>query len=194
MEKKGSSFIFLIIIALMTLIIAVLATFILLVGISGNTMAAENGGAGGGGAGGAGGAADDSVYNTIFISPPDESELSAMQLLTSSQPINLKSENPQKPSYAIVDMSIKYFNTVEGIKDINSKMTLNKANLQEIVTTYFMAMDVSEFSNFETKIAAKKDLKEQMNIFLISTIAVEKDRRKVKEIVYDVIFSAWNYN
>jgi len=194
LEKKGSSFIFLIIIALMTLIIAVLATFILLVGISGNTMAAENGGAGGGGAGGAGGAADDSVYNTIFISPPDESELSAMQLLTSSQPINLKSENPQKPSYAIVDMSIKYFNTVEGIKDINSKMTLNKANLQEIVTTYFMAMDVSEFSNFETKIAAKKDLKEQMNIFLISTIAVEKDRRKVKEIVYDVIFSAWNYN
>jgi flagellar basal body-associated protein FliL len=188
LEKK-SSFLFLIIIAVMTLIIAVLATFILLVGINGTTMAAEGAEPGDGGAAGGGGA-----YNTIFISPPDEEELSAMLLLDTGKPINLKSENPQKPSYAIIEMSIKYFNSVDGIKDINSKMSLNKANLQEIVTTYFMAMDVEEFSQYETKITAKNELKEQLNIFLISTIAVEKDRRKVKEVVYDVVFSAWNYN
>jgi flagellar basal body-associated protein FliL len=72
-------------------------------------------------------------------------------------------------------------------------MTLNKANLQEIVTTYFMAMSVDEFSRFETKARVKEELKQELNDFLLTTISAEKDRRKVKEVIYDVVFSAWNY-
>jgi len=182
LEKKSSFFIFLFIIAVMTLIIAVLASFILLVGISGTKAEAEEPAREGGVA-----------NNTLLISPPDEEDLSIMPLLETSKPINLKSENAAKPSYAIIEMSVKFFNKLDGIKDVQSKMNLNKANLQEIVTMYFMAMDVETFSKVETKIKAKEELKEQLNFFLLSTIAVEKDRRKVKEVVYDVVFSSWNY-
>lgn len=181
MEKKGNFFLFLIIIAVLTLIIAVLVSFILLVGINGPAAAADSSNA------------VNSGSPAMTGEPPDEASLATVQLIDSSQPINLMSDNPLKPSYAIVEMSVKYFSKVDGIKDVEAKMTLNKANLQEIVTTYFMAMNVEEFSRFETKAKSKDDLKQAMNEFLLTTISSEKDRRKVKEIIYDVVFSAWNY-
>ena len=182
MEKKGNFFLFLLIIAILTLIIAVLVSFILLVGINGPGVASEGGVAPG-----------EANPNMPAGEPPDEADLATVQLLDSSSPINLKCDNPQKPSYAIVDLSLKYFSKVDGIKDVPAKITLNTANMREIVTTYFMAMDVDEFSSFETKARAKDELKQELNNFLLTTISSEKDRRKVKEVIYDVVFSAWNY-
>ena len=182
MEKKGNFLLFLIIIAVLTLIIAVLVSFILLVGINGPVIASEGQTPAGA-----------SGQPVMAGEPPDEAELATEQLLDSGSPINLKTDNPQKPSFAVVEMSIKYFNKVDGIKDVQAKIDLNRANMQEIVTTYFMAMDVGEFSRFEAKAKAKEDLKRELNDFLLTTISSEKDRRKVKEIVYDVVFSAWNY-
>ena len=182
MEKKGNFFLFLIIIAILTLIIAVLVSFILLVGIN-NPAAASEGAGGGANAGAA----------AVAVDPPDESELATTPLIDLTAPINLKTSDAHKPSYALVELSVKYFIKIDGIKDVEAKINLNKANLQEIVTTYFMAMDVEEFSKFETKARAKEELKRELNDFLLTTISTEKDRRKVKEIIYDVVFSAWNY-
>ena len=178
MEKKSSFFIFLIIIAVMTLIIAALASFILLVGITRPDAAADGGG---------------TPATVITGEPPDEDSLATVVLLESGKPINLKTDDPSKPSFALVEMSIKYFIKLDGIKDVQAKITLNKANLQEIVTTYFMAMSVDEFSKFETKARVKDELKKELNDFLLTTISSEKDRRKVKEVIYDCVFSAWNY-
>ena len=185
MEKKGNFFLLLLIIAILTLIIAALVTFIMLVGITAPAQVASN--AGGEGSGYTG------PPIIIYGEPPDEASLSTMQLIASNQPLNLMTDNPAKPSYALVELSIKYFNKIDGIKDVPAKIDLNKANLQEIVTTYFMAMSVEEFSRFETKTLAKNDLKRELNTFLLTTIPGEKDRRKVTEVVYDVVFSAWNY-
>ena len=181
MEKKSSFFIFLIIIAVLTLIIAALVTFIMLVGI--NTPSAVAEGANPGGA----------PPVTVAGEPPKEDSLATVLLLESGKPINLRTDDPARPSYALIEMSVKYFTKVDGIKDVEAKMTLNKANLQEIVTTYFMAMSVEEFSKFDTKPRVKEELKKELNVFLLTTISAEKDRRKVKEVIYDVVFSAWNY-
>ena len=181
MERKSSFFVFLIIIAILTLVIAALVSFIMLVGI--NAATAEGGAA-------VGGATD--VY-AFAGEPPDEASLATEVLFESGKPINLMSDNVSKPSYALVEMSVKYFIKIDGIKDVQAKILLNKANLQEIVTTYFMAMSVDEFSRFETKARAKEDLKRELNDFLLTTIAGEKDRRRANVIIYDVVFSAWNY-
>ena len=181
MEKKGSFFIFLIIIAILTLVIAALVSFIMLIGINQPSAVAE---------GGAGAAA---TVPAMTAEPPDEESLATVVLVESGKPINLKTEDASKPAFALIEMSVKYFIKVDGIKDVSAKMTLNKANLQEIVTTYFMAMSVDEFSRFETKARVKEELKQELNDFLLTTISAEKDRRKVKEVIYDVVFSAWNY-
>jgi len=177
LEKKSSFFIFLIIIAILTLIIAALVSFIMLVGINASN-SAPNGG---------------ESSATVSVEPPDESLLANLVLLESARPINLRTDDPTRPSFALVEMSIKYFKQVDGIKDVQAKITLNTANLQEIVTTYFMAMGVDEFSKFETKARAKEELKKELNEYLLMTISSEKDRKKVDEVIYDVVFSAWNY-
>jgi len=181
LEKKGNFFIFLLIIAILTLIIAALVSFIMLVGISGPPAVAES--------------ANDTGPQafTVVGEPPDEGALATLVLLESGKPINLMTDNASRPSFALIEMSIKYFVKVDGIKDVQAKINLNAANLQEIVTTYFMAMSVEEFSRFETKARVKDELKQEFNNYLISTISAEKDRRKVTEVVYDVVFSAWNY-
>ena len=182
MEKKSNFLIFLIIIAILTLIIAALVSFIMLVGINGPAISAEDYNTGGG-----------SGSYALAGEPPDESGLAAVALLEAGKPINLMTDNASKPSYALIEMSVKYFTKVDGVKDVQAKIDLNKANLQEIVTTYFMSMNVEEFSRFETKARAKNELKQELNDFLLTTISGEKDRRRANEIIYDVVFSAWNY-
>jgi flagellar basal body-associated protein FliL len=169
------------IIAILTLVIAALVSFIMLVGINGPSVSAE-----------ANNPARDADQILISGEPPKESSLATIVLLESGQPINLLTSDPTRPSYALVEMSVKYFIKIDGIKDVQAKMTLNKDNLREIVTTYFMAMSVDEFSRFETKARVKEELKKELNEFLLTTVSAE-ERRKVKEFIYDVVFSAWNY-
>ena len=181
MEKKSSFIVLLVIVAVLTLVIAALVSFILLIGIN-VPAAAESANSG-----------RESSFISLPAEPPDESTLATIRLFESAQPLNLKTEDPAKPSFALIEVSIKYFIKVDGVKDVEAKITLNLANMREIVNTYFMAMSVDEFSRFETKAKVKQDLKKALNEFLLTTIAGEKDRKKANEIIYDVVFSSWNY-
>jgi flagellar basal body-associated protein FliL len=177
LEKKGSFFILLIIVAVLTLIIAVLAAFIVLVGINGG-----------------GGAVVSANGVVVMTEPPAQESLTTLQLFDTTKPMNLKkSADSGDAKYAQIEMSVKYHNKIEGVKDVAAMMELEKASLQEIVTTYFMEMSVEEFSNFETKALVKAELKTEFNNFLISSINGEEERSKIKEVIYDVVFSAWNY-
>jgi flagellar basal body-associated protein FliL len=191
LEKKSSFIVLLVVVAVLTLIIAALVSFIFLIGI--NVPASADGGGNGNGNGNGNAGGKDANAFTLSAEPPDESLLATVQLFDSAQALNLMTDNPLKPSYGLIEVSIKYFIKVEGIKDVHAKIILNKANLQEIVNTYFMAMSVDEFSRFETKARVKNDLKQELNEFLLTTIAGEKERRKANEIIYDVMFSTWNY-
>ena len=180
MEKKSNFFILLIIIAVLTMIIAVLAAFIIIVGINKPAVADVS---------------TPGVTNAYVPGalPPDEQYISTMKLFSDKQFFNLKSDDPNKIAVCIVDVSVKYYNKLEGIKDVPAKMTLNQDNLKEIISTYFQNITLEQIKEIETKIKAKEELKIELNQFLISTIDKEKDRRNVGEIVYEVVFSGWNY-
>ena len=167
----------LVIIAILTLIIAVLAAFIILVGINPPQSAVANG------------------------SPPvsgpqatviDEKLLTPLKLFSDKQYFNLRTDD-NRLSVVIVDVTIKYINKMDGIKDVAAKISLHEDNLKEIVCNYFQSMTYDEIKNLDTKLQAKEDLKDEMNSFLIATIEKDTDRRKVVEIVYEVVFSGWNY-
>jgi flagellar basal body-associated protein FliL len=182
LEKKGNFFILLIIIAVLTLIIAVLAAFIVIVGINGSPQVASEAAGGGG--------ADD----FLSVTPPDESTLATMPLFADRQFFNLRNTaGSSQLSVCIVDVSIKYFTKVDGIKDVPAKLELNQGNMKEIVSTYFQELTRDEIEMISTKADAKENLKKELNEFLISTISSDKDRKKVSEIVYEVVFSGWNY-
>ncbi|MDR1440662.1 MAG: hypothetical protein LBJ10_11925 [Clostridiales bacterium] len=182
MEKKSNFFILLIIIAVLTLIIAVLAAFIVLVGF--NSPQAATAGAGPAAEGG----------GVVYAAPPDESTLATLPLFADRQFFNLKNApGSSQLSVCIVDVSIKYFTKVDGIKDVAAKLELNKSNMKEIVSTYFQDLTRDEIDKIATKAEAKENLKSELNEFLISTISSDKDRKKVTEIVYEVVFSGWNY-
>jgi flagellar basal body-associated protein FliL len=184
MEKKGNFFVLLIIIAVLTLAVAVLAAFIFLVGFNQPSAAADDGAA-------AQAAADAAAASAV--EPPDEASLTTMKLFADKQFFNLKSTDPNKLAVCIVDVSVKYFTKVDGIKDVAAKMTLNEDNLKEIVSTYFQQLTLEDLERIETRAKAKDDLKRELNEFLISTIDKASDRQKVKEIIYEVVFSGWNY-
>ena len=180
MEKKSSFFIFLIIIAILTLVVAALTAFIVLVMPNMKTTTEASG----------------SVQAQVVVpsvSPPDERFISTMKLFSDRQFFNLKNEDPNRISICIVDVSIKYHNKLDGIKDVQAKMDLNMDNLKEIVSTYFQNISLDQIKEIETKAKAKDELKAELNQFLISTIDKEADRRKVTEVVYEVVFSGWNY-
>jgi uncharacterized protein (UPF0333 family) len=181
LEKKGNFFILLIIIAVLTLIIAVLAAFIVIVGINGSPQVASEAGAAGSG-------------DFLSVTPPDESTLATMPLFADRQFFNLKNTSGSSQlSVCIVDVSIKYFTKIDGIKDVPAKLELNQGNMKEIVSTYFQELTRDEIEKISTKADAKENLKRELNEFLISTISSDKDRKKVSEIVYEVVFSGWNY-
>jgi hypothetical protein len=125
--------------------------------------------------------------------PPDEASLATMALFSDRQFFNLKNSGSSTLSVCIVDVSIKYFSKVDGIKDVAAKLTLNQNNLKEIVSSYFQELTRDEIEQISTKAAAKDDLKKELNEYLISTISNDGDRKKVSEIIYEVVFSGWNY-
>ena len=189
LEKKASTFLLLIIIAVQTLIVAALAVFVFIVGVRAPQMAASadsmdmvaspN--------------APDGSGTVITMLPPDEADLTSLDLFGENKYFNLKNDGDGKNSVIVVNVSVKYFNKIDGIKNVAEKMNLNKANLQEIVGLYFQNKTLDEVKEADTRVEAKEILKKDMNEFLLSTIDKEKDRRKVTSVIYDVVFSGWTY-
>jgi flagellar basal body-associated protein FliL len=187
MEKKASTFLLLIIIAVQTLIVAALAVFVFIVGVSPPNMSASADSPAPPAAGA------ESANVVIALPPPDEAELATIELFGENKFFNLKSNGEAKTSVIVVNVSIKYFNKIDGIKSVDEKINKNKPNLQEIVGIYFQNKTLDEIKEAETRIQAKEDLKKEMNDYLLATIDKEKDRRKVTSIIYDVAFSGWTY-
>ena len=188
MEKKASTFLLLIIIAVQTLIVAALAVFVFVVGVNPPNMSVS--------ADSADGLSPDASGSpevVVYMPPPDEADLATVDLFGENKYFNLKSDGDSKNSVIVVNVSVKYFTKLDGIKNVTEKMNLNKANLQEIVGLYFQSKTLDEIKEADTRIQAKDDLKREMNDFLLSTIDKEKDRRKVTAVIYDVAFSGWTY-
>lgn len=171
LESKGTFFILIIVVAVLTLALAALAGYLFLVQGTPGTHAEAN-------------------LNTgqaeEELKPENAIRLS---LYDSKKYFNLKNEDPKK--IAVIQVSV-YLKCIDKLK------TDKKANVEELVTAYtpeiqekvmrfFMNLTLEEVKNPEVFDSAKESLKTQINEIL------NTGRKEPEKIVYEVIFSEWFY-
>ncbi|HEY9059833.1 MAG TPA: flagellar basal body-associated FliL family protein [Pseudobacteroides sp.] len=171
MGGKGSFFVLLIVVAFLSLSLAVLAIYVFVFG--GNNSGKET-----------------KVVETVTVTTPKDSELAEMALFEGDKIFNLKSSpSSEEKSLAAIRVSIKlkYFIKVEGIKDVAVKLKAYESEMRELVGNYFLNMSVDEVSKPETKEKTKKELKQQINHLLLESEIIKTD------LVYSVVLEDWFY-
>lgn len=166
MEGKGSFFILLIIIAILSLSLAVLAGYVF--------FAADHPKA-----------AADAAAATSDVRPPDK-ELGRKLLFEQKQFYNLKSVSDNKMSVIQVEIELIYF---KGKKEaeVVEKLKMHDSEIKELVCSYFQNRTLEEVKQADTKEKAKKELKDQFNKLLTAG-----DKEK-KEVIYSIVFKEWFY-
>ncbi len=176
LESKGTFFILIIVVAVLTLALAALAGYLFLVQGTPGTQAEANLNPG---------------QAEEELKPENAVRLS---LYDSKKYFNLKNEdtkNEDTKKIAVIQVSV-YLKCIDKLK------TDKKANVEEMVTAYtpeiqekvmrfFMNLTLEEVKNPEVFDSAKESLKTQINEIL------NTGRKEPEKIVYEVIFSEWFY-
>jgi len=119
--------------------------------------------------------------------PPDDL-LSTKKLYDDEQYFVLKSTgNSSKVSFIRVGIDIKFYKKVKGIKNCEEKINNFESEIKELIGTYFQNVTLDEVKDTGFKIKAKEDLKTQINDLLNSS------ETTYSEIVYDIVFYDWFY-
>ncbi|MCX7922382.1 MAG: flagellar basal body-associated FliL family protein [Clostridia bacterium] len=167
MEGKGSFFVLLIIVAVLTLTLAVLAGYLFFV--------------------------SGSPRNTVEVSKqettqvPKDEELQKLDLYgeNGTEILTLKKTNEKQIAVITVNVELKYYKEIKGIKDPKSKLEFYTSEVKELISTYFQKMTLDEVNAPETKEKTAKELKNKINDLLNAN---EKEK---KPIVYSVNFGKW---
>lgn len=167
MEGKGSFFILLVIVAILTLTLAVLAGYIFFVGGTpqGNVEAVATG---------------------QMEKRPSENELSSLKLFTDKTIFNLKSDDGEM-SVIQLNAILYYYKKVKGIKSTDEKITLNEGKIKEMVGTYFQGLTLDDVKKPEAKKRANEELTKIINEYLTS------NEKQKEDIVYCIVFDEWFY-
>jgi len=168
LEGKGNFFVLLVIVAILTLTLAVLAGYLFFVAGTPKPQV-------------------EVAEETVEMKRPSESELSYKDLFTEKQYFNLKSDDNNRISVIMVKMQLVYYKKVKGIKSTDEKISANEGKIKEIIGTYFQNMSLDEAKLPETKRRANRELTKMINEFLASN---EKEKQ---DIVYEIVFSEWFY-
>lgn len=169
MEGKGIFFILLIIIAILTLSLALMAGYLFF--IADTPQSVEK--------------AQDGVENKQE-KLPDDSELAYYDLYTEKTNFNLKSEDDQIHVLQLT-AKLKYFKNVKGIRNVEEKLTLYDSEIKELLGTYFQNVSIDEVAKPQTKERVKEDLTKRINDLLNSS------EEKKRDIVYTIVFDVWFY-
>lgn len=167
LEGKGNYIILLVIVAVLTLTLAILVGYLFI--ISGAPQ--EN---------------SEVSANVAAQNIPDDSQLEKRQLFDEKKLVNLKTDN-DKISVIQINGVIKYHKKVKGIKNVEEKLDFYAEQMRETVCSYFQSLTIDQVRDPEFKKKAKQDIKNQLNDLLSSS-----EDKKV-EIVYEVIFDEWFY-
>jgi len=166
---KGSFFIMLVIIAFLSLALAVTAGLFFLT--SGKSSNKEN---------------VDSTVAPAEPSPPKDSEL--LDLKIEKKAFNLKPlPNAEEMSYLQVSGVVKYFASVEGVSNTTEKMTASEAQVMEICSKYFMGLTINDVKEDGAIDKAKEELTRRIN----NVITMNEEKKN--PIVYTINFSEWIY-
>lgn len=167
MAGKGSFFIMLLIVAFLSLALAVMA------GLFFFTSKSEN--------------STDKVEKKE-VKVPKDSELSAFPI--EKKAFNLKDKGKSDTqSFIQISAEIKYYKLISSIKDLKTeeKMTTNQAAILEIFSKYFQSLTIDDVKEDNGMDNAKKSLIKEINKYL-----VKNEEYKVN-IVYTIDFSEWLY-
>lgn len=167
MENKGVSFIvLLVIIAFLSLTITALAVYVFLGGNShdkGQSVQTEQG----------------------VTRPADDHFVS--KKLFEDKVMNLASENANQRPVIQINAGIIYYKKVEGVKNVEEKITFYEPEIKELFSVYFQKLTVQEAMKPEARTKAKEELKEAINELL------NQSERSKKEFIYNVIMEDWVY-
>ncbi|HHV98997.1 MAG TPA: flagellar basal body-associated protein FliL [Clostridiaceae bacterium] len=165
MESRSSHVILLVIIAFLTLTLAVLVGYIFLVSDSGSS-------------------SNISEVNSEEQKIKDQ-DLSVINLFDGDNFFNLKSEN--KLSIIQISAQLKYKKSVKGIKNVDEKINFNLGKIRELFGTYFQNLTIEDVKSPDAKEKANKELVSIINEHLLANEKYKED------IVYEIIFDKWFY-
>ncbi|NJD02752.1 MAG: flagellar basal body-associated protein FliL [Ruminiclostridium sp.] len=168
MESKGTFFILIIVIAVLTLTLAALAGYIFLVQGTPGTRTADT-------------RAD--VEKVV----PKDAELETLELYEGKKYFNLKNEDPKKIAIIQVNVGLKYFIEIKDNKKLKvlEKIESNIMEIREIISSYFLHVSLEDVKLIDAKEKAKTELKKQINELL------NEGEKEVHEYVYRVIIDEW---
>jgi flagellar basal body-associated protein FliL len=164
LEGKGSFFILLVIVAILTLTLAVLAGYLFFVSGTPKTTT------------------EVSAHETE--NKPKEEELGHHTLFEGKQYFNLKSVEEEKVSIIMLGIQIDYLKSKDTEAD-EEKFVAFGGKIKEVIGTYFQNMTLEDAKKPETKDKVKEDLKKKFNELMAHA---QKDK---KDFVYEVIFYEW---
>lgn len=167
MEGKGNYIILLIIVAVLTLTLAILVGYLFI--ISGAPQQNREVSA-----------------NIAAQNIPDDSQMGKRAIFDEKKLVNLKTDNNQI-SVIQINGVIKYIKKVKGIKNIEEKLDFYAEQIRETVCSYFQSLTIEQVRDPEFKKKAKQDIKNQLNDLLNSS------ENSKTEIIYEVIFDEWFY-
>lgn len=167
MGGKGSFFILLVIIAILTLALTILVGYLFVVaGVSQTRTEIAQG--------------------DITVKHLPDSELSSRRLFSDKQFFNLKCEE-DKMSVIQVNVILYYYKKVKGIKNVEEKLSFNESKIKQMIGTYFQKLTLDDVKKPETKERAANELKKAINDYLIT------NEEQKADIVYEVVFDEWFY-
>lgn len=167
MEGKGGFFVLIVIVAFLSLAIALLVGYVFIVSGSdheGKTVIVNGSG-------------------EVF---PKDDELGYQSLLGEKTNFNLKSE-AGKLAIIQIDGEMSYYLEVKGIKDVSAKIGLYKNEIKELVGTYFQGLTLEDVKSPDAKEKAKKVLVKQINDLL------NRNEDQKRDIIYNIVFTNWFY-
>ena len=169
MESKGTFFILIIVVAILTLTLAALAGYLFLVQGAPQTKVDEK-----------------TSVDTKVV--PKEEDLSELHLYEGKRYFNLKNDDPKRIAIIQVNVSLKcYSEFKEGKKTVTAEEKISSYSLeiQELIVRFFLLTTIEDVKHPDVFDKAKEDLKKQINELL------NEGQKEPKDIVYKVIFSEW---
>ena len=176
LESKGTFFILIIVVAVLTLTLAALAGYLFLVQ-------------------GTPGAKSAQTQETEAVKEiPKEADLTIIELYEGGKKyFNLKNDD-DKIAVIQVNIALKHFKEIKENKKIKvaekmvtEKMQANVLEIKELISTYFMHVTLEDVKHSDAKEKAKTELKKQINELL------NEGEKEPYEFVYKVIIDEWLY-
>ncbi len=169
MESKQTSFILIIIVAVLTLALAALAGYLFIVQGSSNSdnHVAANG------------------QNVKDV--PKEADLIKIPLYENERFFNLKSTDPAKTSVIQVKVTLKCYKTLKHDKKaiVSEMISSRSEEIQELVVRFFLTLTADQVKDPAVMDKSNEDLKKQINSLL------NEGNNDPEDVVYKVVFSEW---